>query len=729
MKKAQFNLRNLTIKQKLNSIVMLTTIIALVITAISTVVYQHLNTKDNFVANMNYYTTTIGRNCVNDNALIDQKSIKQVLETLSAQPAIAFAIVYDNDNGIIGEYYKKGVQTRKKKITLKSDTITFENQFLYVSQNIVSDNTVLGNILVKSSLAQLTDSLNKNIIISFALLLILFCITYWISNKLQKIISSPIDLLTNAVVSISSSHRYDELVKKESNDEIGTLIESFNHMLTQIQLRENELNAHRNLLEEIVTERTSLLVKSKEEAEDATKSKSEFLANMSHEIRTPMNSIIGFSDLLLEESLTVSQEEFALTIKRAGSNLLVLINDILDFTKIESGKLQVEIIQCNVRDILADVDAIIRPLAEKRNIEFEILLQRDLLDTINSDPTRLRQCLINLSNNAIKFTHKGHVYIKVSSSDTQSGQNIKFEVEDTGVGIPEEKRTTVFESFKQVDGSTTRKFGGTGLGLAITKNLTELMGGTVSLTSTIDNGSTFTIEFPIDGSVKISKKQLLDPQNELRSGNSSALSGNILIIDDKVSNQILLKNIFAQTKLVCFTTHKNNSVIDMILSEEIEIILIDMTDKSSEGYELIKQIKDGWPSMPVIAVVPTDRKEEELSHITMCDDTIIKPFDDISLLALISSHLNGTENNSTEVIHTDINNFKNEINTYIANIVEAIDDNDKALLNDEIEQMLNFATDAGYGKDAFIEQYLLNSSLTANELETVIGYLHAPKTT
>ena len=725
MKQKQLNLSNLTIKQKLNMIVMITTIIALVITTISAVVYQHLNARNAIMDNMNYHTTFIGNNCITETAFADHDKINHALAILTTKPTIECVYLYDNEMNILGQYLKNGVLQKNISPPYDANTITIQNNRLYVTQNIIAGNEVIGSILLQSNLTELSGLLTKSIIISFFLLFVLFCFTYWISNQLQKIISSPIELLTNAVVSISTSHRYDELVKNESNDEIGTLIEAFNHMLTQIQLRENELSAHRNLLEEIVTERTSLLVKSKEEAEKATKSKSEFLANMSHEIRTPMNSIIGFSDLLLEESLTGTQSEFALTINRAGTNLLVLINDILDFTKIESGKLRIEIIKSNVKDILADVDSIIRPLAEKKNIKFEILLQRDLPETIYSDPTRLRQCLINLSNNAIKFTHHGHVHIKVSNCGSAHDKKIKFCVEDTGVGIPLEKQKSVFESFKQVDGSTTRKFGGTGLGLTITKNLSELMGGNISLKSVINQGSTFSIEIPIFAKRKKCNKHLIDSNESLHVKNWDALAGNILIIDNKVSNQISIKNILKNTKLVCFATQKNISVIDMIISENIDIILVDMTEKNLESYELIKQIKEGWPSIPVIAAVTANRIESELSHSAMCDDTIVKPIDDMTLLSLISSHLSNTVTNTADIIHTEIYDFKIEISVYINKIIAAMKNNDTVNLIKEVELMLTCAMDAGYTKDAFIEKCLLHSTLTANELDVVTGYLQA----
>ncbi len=279
------------------------------------------------------------------------------------------------------------------------------------------------------------------------------------------------------------------------SDFIRSVLDS-NEMRTrerELVKSKKELESLNRKLEEAISHANILA----RQAEDANKTKSMFLATMSHEIRTPMNSIIGFSNILAYDTLTAEQTDFVNRIRESGRHLVELINTILDLSKIESGKLELEFCPCPLDSLLEAITTLLKPKATEKHLDFQVVRIGELPDTLQTDPTRLKQCLINLVNNALKFTEKGHVHIKVRSEETEKIPTMVFDVEDTGIGIPEDKQGQIFDSFSQADSSTSRRFGGTGLGLTITKELVEHLGGRITLQSSVGKGSVFSVIMPV----------------------------------------------------------------------------------------------------------------------------------------------------------------------------------------------------------------------------------------
>ena len=317
-------------------------------------------------------------------------------------------------------------------------------------------------------------------------------------------VTRPLSNLSHAVEEVGKGNM-DIHIKRQSEDEIGDLAASFAKMVRQLSSREAALRELNENLETRVEERTvelkSLQVgleRARDIADEANQAKSAFLANMSHELRTPMNAILGYSEMLMEEAEDQEQEDFIPDLKKihqSGSHLLSLINDVLDLSKIESGKMDTFAEEFNLDKLIDEVSATAHPLLEKNNNSLTIERGNDL-GMAYQDITKLRQTLFNLLSNAAKFTHDGTITLRVTLTDHDKMKWLSFAVSDTGIGIAEDKVENIFEEFSQADNSTTRDYGGTGLGLAISKRFCELLGGDLSVHSELGKGSTFTIHIP-----------------------------------------------------------------------------------------------------------------------------------------------------------------------------------------------------------------------------------------
>jgi PAS domain S-box-containing protein len=252
------------------------------------------------------------------------------------------------------------------------------------------------------------------------------------------------------------------------------------------------------------------LILAKEDAENISRLKSEFIANISHEIRTPMNAIIGFSDLLAEESLNEQQKKFLSFIQTSAANLLTIINDILDLSDLESEKIGFHCADTSIPQLLYDVETLMKPKSNDKGLEFQVIQQGQLPDSIQTDKVKLQQCLTNLIGNAVKFTNAGYVHLIVSFDQENQPPLLRFAVEDTGIGIPQDKLELIFQPFTQADGSTTRVYGGTGLGLTVARQLAEKLGGRIEVKSILNQGTTFTLSIPV-GNISQSQKENLAP--------------------------------------------------------------------------------------------------------------------------------------------------------------------------------------------------------------------------
>ena len=452
----------------------------------------------------------------------------------------------------------------------------------------------------------------------------------------------------NAFLWIFSSPLYD------SNGHVVGAIESVRD-ITRHKLFEDELKKT-NMQLKIATEHAKEMAAN---AERANAAKSEFLANMSHEIRTPLNGIIGMTGMLLDTDLNAEQHEYAEIVRTSGEMLLCLINDILDFSKIEARRLELEDLDFDLPFLLKEVVDLLALSAHEKNLGLDCTIDSDVPSWLRGDPGRLRQILINLTGNAIKFTEKGKILIAVSLvSEDERTATIRFSVSDTGIGIPEDRQSILFSPFTQVDSSATRQHGGTGLGLAISKNLAELMGGQIGLASKEGEGSTFWLTVPLDkqpagqksaDELPLRRDLPADAKRRLQGPEPQFLKAankiRILVAEDNPANQKVAQAMLRKIGLLADVVANGKEAIDVLQILPYDLILMDCQMPEMDGFEATRAIRRNGskvidPHIPVIAMTASNMQ----GHRERCiqagmNDFIAKPFQKRELAEVLARWL------------------------------------------------------------------------------------------
>lgn len=410
--------------------------------------------------------------------------------------------------------------------SLMADTTT-------IAVPIVNQGVKAGTLTLTGDISDSRSGLIQNLLGNMAMAVLLAIASMLVARRFVRTITRPLHQLSSEMIRIDAAGGYEANLPEETRGEIGVLSNAFKGLLKDVRIRDAQLLDHQANLERKVVERTHQLQEAKTAAEAANAAKSEFLATMSHEIRTPMNGMLVMAELLATAELDNRHKRYAEVVVQSGKGLLTIINDILDLSKIQAGRLDLESIPASPASLVEDTLCLFWQQADEKGVDLACRIGPDVPAKIRTDPTRLNQIISNLVNNALKFTSSGEIRLLIDtyrSAEQQTG--MKISVSDTGIGIPADKLATVFESFSQADQSTSRRFGGTGLGLAICQRLAHAMGGQITVESVEGQGSTFTLVLP---SIEVCEEAQSGPEIVDASADSSAL----VIYPDTFTRSIL----------------------------------------------------------------------------------------------------------------------------------------------------------------------------------------------
>lgn len=580
----------------------------------------------------------------------DNQAADEILNDLKVEQTVISAAILDQNKKVLGKYNRIGEQPYVfNAIPETSNSVEFKDDEIFIYYDVVQDKEKIGTICILSEVTDVKNQFLDKAKLAAFVIIIGFFIALFLSSFLQRYISYPIIKLLGVIENIIKTMNYSLRSDHQGKDEIAKLSTAFNQMIEQIEAHEHKLSETNNLLESKVEERThelriknEKLFEANQLAEQSKKVKEQFLATMSHEIRTPLNAILGFQELLKDTPLNEEQKEYLESIDFAGKNLLVIINDILDLSKIEAGKFDFSEDEINIKQILKAAIELVSFRAKEKNIKLILDHDPEIPLLLVGDSARFNQILLNLLGNAVKFTEKGSISIiskLVESTDKDA--LCEFKVIDTGIGIPKDKLKTVFERFTQASSDTTRKYGGTGLGLTIVQQLLELQGGGIEVESEVGKGSTFKFYLRFK---QATNTLFSHTKAEVSNAEIINLDYNkklhILLAEDTPLNQRLVLKVLQKWGYDLDIVNNGLEAVEKIKHHNYDLILMDIQMPEMDGYSASKEIRmlsdEQKRLTPIVALTAHASKEEAEKCLSIgMNAYVTKPFNTEFLRNLI----------------------------------------------------------------------------------------------
>lgn len=634
-------LRNLSIEKYLTAVVVVITAVVGLLFLTVLVLISFNNAVDEANERAKSISDLLAFNLQAPLAFSDVDSADQILESLQLLSDIRGAIVYDNEGALFSEWGEPALRSETSFLFIPVQSV--------VSSEVLIANETLGTITLSFSLRPIHVEHGYISVAALALWIIGLFIAIWLSRSLNKRVTEPLNELDLFITRAAKNESFGERVTYEQNDELGHVIAAFNNLLSRVEDRDNRLS-------EIIAE----LTKARDAAEASARAKTSFLANMSHEVRTPMNGIVGLIDLVKLEGLNSRQEAWVASMGKSADALLTIIDDILDFTRIEAGKLEIRPSVFELEPCISSVKAVFTDQIKRQGIDLNIEITKNVPAFIAADQGRLRQILLNLVGNAFKFTDEGHIKIMVKAAGDQS--SVRFEVIDTGIGIAEEQHDVVFSRFQQLESGLTRRFGGAGLGLSICSQLVSLMDGQIGFDSTPNKGSRFWFEIPVQA---MSRKEIEDLTSNSEA-NTSALTGpsfteenhetglSVLVAEDSEVNQFIVAELLKKLGIEAVVVSDGQQAVEAAAETVFDLILMDISMPVKDGLEATKNILSNaaatdWQPYIVGLSAHAMVGDRERAMSTGMQDYLTKPISLEALATAVQYYRETQANQKTEV--------------------------------------------------------------------------------